>query len=194
MQINQKKLESYLPLFFKYLNRFMVMMWKLGMGKLINCWPSVIGRIMVISHSGRSSGKDYLTPVNYCERDGDIYCTSAYGGGSDWFLNVVANPQIEIWLPDGWYAGNAEIVGESAERVEMLRQVLIESGFAAPLFANIDPKTMGEEEFKEATSDYRLLRIKRQSARTGADGPGSLAWLWPVITLVLLFKRRRRKK
>ena len=194
MQINQEKFESYLPLFFKYLNRFMVTMWKLGMGKLINCWPSVIGRIMVISHHGRSSGKTYLTPVNYCERDEYIFCTSAFGGGSDWFLNVVANPQIEIWLPDGWYAGTAEIVDDADVRTEMLRQVLIESGFAAPFFANIDPKTMGEEEFKEATSDYRLLRITRQSARTGADGPGSLAWLWPLIAVVLLFKRRRRKK
>lgn len=194
MHINQEKYEKFLPLFFKYFNHGMVMLWKLGLGKLINCWPSVIGRIMVISHHGRGSGRPYLTPVNYCTQGEYVYCTSAFGGGSDWFLNVLSNPQIEIWLPGGWFSGKAEIVDEPLERAELLRKVLIESGFAAHFFVGIDPKTIGEEQFNKVTSTYKLLRITRQSACTGADGPGSLAWLWPLITIMLLFRRRRKRK
>lgn len=194
MQISREKLESYLPIFFKNFNRFIVLMWKLGLGKLINCWPAVIGRIMVIGHQGRGSGSAYLTPVNYCPHGDYVYCTAAFGEGSDWFLNVVANPQVEIWLPDGWYAAKAELVEDPQERLEMLRKVLIASGFSAPLFAGINPQTIGDEEFKEMTGDYRLLRISRQSPRTGSDGPGSLAWLWPFVVLVLLFRRGRKKR
>ena len=188
------KPDQYLPVFYKYFNRGMVLMWKLGMGKLINCWPSVIGRIMVIGHSGRDTGSAYQTPVNYYPEGDFLYCTSAYGGASDWYLNVIANPQVEVWLPDGWYTGEAELMDKSPQRSEMLRKVLVASAFAAPLFTGIDPKTANEGQFEEATAEYRLLRIKRQSPRTGANGPGSLAWLWPLITLLLLFRRRRKRQ
>ncbi len=171
----------------------MVLGWKMGLGKLINCWPAVIGRIMVISHKGRDTGSDYQTPVNYYPEGEFLYCTSAFGTDSDWYLNIIANPQVEVWLPDGWFTGEAEILDDSPVRREMLRNVLIASAFAAPLFAGIDPKGASEEEFDKVTADYRLLRIKRQSPRTGANGPGSLAWLWPLITLALLLKRRKRK-
>jgi len=192
MQMNQQYLEKYLPIAFRQFNRCMVYMWKLGLGKLINCWPPVFGRVMVISHRGRGTGNLYQTPVNYTEDGEYIYCTSAFGGETDWFLNILANPQVEIWLPDGWYTGVAEVVEESEGRNTMLRQVLIAGGFATPLFAGFQPKTMDEEQFDQLTADYRLLRIQRQSPRTGADGPGSLAWLWPIILGIVLLRKRRK--
>ena len=48
--------------------------------------------------------------MNYASVDGDIYCTAAFGKGADWYLNIVANPQVEVWLPDGRWAGIAEDV------------------------------------------------------------------------------------
>ncbi len=189
-----KDFEQYLPYFFKYFNRVMVLGWKLGLGKLVNCWPGGFGRIMVISHKGRDTGSDYQTPVNYYPDGEYIYCTAAFGSDSDWYMNVIANPQVEVWLPDGWYTGEAEILDKSPLREEMLRKVLIASAFAAPLFAGFDPKEISAEEFAKATTDYRLLRIKRQTPRTGANGPGSLAWLWPLFMILFLFRRCRRKK
>jgi deazaflavin-dependent oxidoreductase (nitroreductase family) len=194
MELDQQKIDKYLPAIFKRFNRLMVLMWKLGMGKLINCYPPFFGRIMVISHQGRGTGSPYQTPVNYFPQGEYIYCTSAFGGQSDWYLNVIANPQVEIWLPDGWFTGKAELVENSEERSQMLRKVLIASGFAAPLFAGVDPKEIDEETFVEMTADYRLLRIQRQSPRTGDNGPGSLAWLWPILTFLLLCRRRRKRK
>jgi deazaflavin-dependent oxidoreductase (nitroreductase family) len=193
MDKNELSFEQYMPLFFKYFNRGMVLMWKLGMGKLVNCWPSGIGRIMMIGHTGRTSGSLYRTPVNYYPEGEYLYCTSEFGESSDWYLNVISNPQVEIWLPDGWYAGEAEIMDKSPQRIEILRKVLIASAFAAPLFAGIHPTEISDEELEEVTADYRLLRIRRQSPRTGADGPGSLAWIWPLITLALLFRRRKKR-
>src|SRR6266508_6547003 len=42
-------------------------------GKMINIWPAGFGRIMVIKHRGRKSGKECLTPVNYAIIDGEIF-------------------------------------------------------------------------------------------------------------------------
>src|SRR5574339_153916 len=108
-------------------NRFMVLMWKLGLGKSINIWPAGFGRIMVIKHRGRRSGREYLTPVNYAIVDGEIYCTAGFGSISDWYRNMLAYPKVELWLPEGkkWYC--AEDISASSQRLFLLRQVMIAS-------------------------------------------------------------------
>ena len=179
---------------FKQFNHFMLLMWRLGLGKWINCWPEVGGQILVVTHIGRKTGLKRRTPVNYALVDGEIYCTAGFGHVSDWYRNIKANPQVEVWLPDSWWAGVAEEVTDTEKRLPLLRQVLIASGFAASTFGGIEPKTVTDTELEAATTDYRLIHIRRTEARTGPDGPGDLAWIWPVatiISLLLLFRRKR---
>lgn len=174
-----------LPQHFKQFNKFVLMLWRLGLGKWVNGVPSLGGRILVITHTGRKSGKIYRTPVNYAEIDGDVYCLAGMGSQADWYLNVKANPAVEIWLPNGWWAGAAEELTEKRVRLPLMRQVLINSGKAAPAYG-IFPETMTDEELEQAVGDARLFRIRKTEARTGDDGPGDLAWVWPLTTLLLL--------
>lgn len=178
---------------FKALNRFMLVLWRLGLGRMINVWPDVIGRVMVIGHTGRRSGRRRWTPVNYEIVDGDILCTAGFGATSDWYRNVMADPQVEVWLPDGWWAGVAEDISDSPERLPLLRKVLIASGFAAPLFG-VQPRTIDDEPLAQVTASYRLLRIRRAEARTGSGGPGDLAWVWPLAVLLLLIMPKGRPR
>jgi hypothetical protein len=192
MKVKSVDLKKYVPDFLKSYNQFVVLTWKLGLGKLFNSLPSLFGRTMVIGRQERGSNGSRFMPVTYFTQDDSIYCTMLFNQDTNWYLNVVANPQVEIWLPDGWYAGSAEVV-EGEERSELLRKLLVSSGRITPLVLGIDPLTAEEDVFDEVTASYRLLRISRQSPRTGADGPGSLAWLWPLAFLLLLFGRKNRK-
>jgi len=179
---------------FKQFNRFMLLMWRLGLGPWVNAWPEVGGRIMVITHTGRKTGVRRRTPVNYTIAEGEIYCTAGFGSLSDWYRNIMADPQVEMWLPDGWWAGLAEEVTDAEMRIPLLRQVLIDSGFAARA-AGIDPVGMTNAELEAATESYRLIHIRRAEARTGPGGPGELSWVWPLATMMLLplvLLRRRR--
>jgi deazaflavin-dependent oxidoreductase (nitroreductase family) len=189
------RLEEQLRQGFKYLNRFMLLMWRLGLGQWLNVWPAGLGRYMVITHTGRKSGLKWRTPVNYALIDDEVYCTAGFGSVSDWYRNIIANPQVEVWLPDGWWAGIAEEVTHPEARLPLLRQVLIGSGFAA-YAAGLDPKQMTDEELDAETKDYRVIHIRRVAARTGRDGPGDLAWVWPALVfalLPLLFRRNRKR-
>ncbi len=180
---------------FKYFNHFMVMMWRLGLGSWINIWPAVGGRIMVISHTGRKTGRKRLTPVNYAMVDGEIFCTAGFGKTSDWYQNILENPEVEVWLPDGWWAGTAKDVTGAENHTERMRQVLVGSGIVAPL-VGIDPHTLTDEQLEAVTAGYRLIRLQRTEARTGTDGPADLAWVWPLTVMVLLpylILRRRPK-
>lgn len=146
--------------FFHSMNRFMVWMWKIGWGRYINFWPAVVGRIMVIKHRGRRSGKEYLTPVNYAPVDSEIYCTAGFGSISDWYRNMLANPQVELWLPEGKRAACAEDISDSPRRLFLLRQVLIASGFAASTFGGLNPRKVNDEELDKTTKEYRLVHFK----------------------------------
>ncbi len=170
---------------FKRFNPFMVYHFRLGLGVWVNAWPSVGGRIMVLTHTGRKTGLRRRTPVNYAEIDGDVYCTAGFGGSSDWYRNLRADPNVEIWLPNGWWAGVAEDVTDAPNHLVIMRQVLIASGFAATL-AGMDARHIGDADLAAATEGYRLVRIHRTEPRTGLGGPGDLAWVWPMATILLL--------
>lgn len=188
--MNEKQLQQT----FKQFNKFMLLMWRLGLGQWINAWPEGIGRIMVITHTGRKSGLPRQTPVNYAIVDGEVYCTAGFGKTSDWFCNLKANPEVEIWLPDGWWAGVAEEVTDPTRRQQLLRAVVQNSGFAASVFGGFDPKTISDEELAKATAEYCVFHIRRTAARTGPGGPGELSWVWPLATFLLLPLALGKKK
>lgn len=191
----EQSLEALLPQMFKYFNRFMILMWRMGLGSVLNAMPPEFGRYIVLIHTGRKSGLKRQTPVNYAEVDGDIYITAGFGAGSQWYQNMMAKPQIEIWMSSGWYQAEAEDVTENADSLRLMREVLIGSGFAATVLAQIDPRTVSDEKLQELTADYRLMRIRRGALLHGAGGPGDLTWVWgvfAVLVLVGVFKPKRK--
>jgi deazaflavin-dependent oxidoreductase (nitroreductase family) len=180
--------------FKKYLNPFMLTMWRLGMGKWFKVCPEISGNVMVLTHIGRKTGIKRYQPLNFAIVDDDIYCVAAFGGISDWYRNIRANPNVEVWLPNGWWAGVAEDFNDTPARTQLLRQVLIGSGFAAYV-AGLNPRKMTDEEIDVESKKYRLLRIQRSAPHTGPGGPGDLEWVWHLAAIILLglvlFRRRR---
>jgi deazaflavin-dependent oxidoreductase (nitroreductase family) len=144
--------------FFHGMNHFMVFLWKIGLGRAMNCWPAGFGRIMVIRHFGRRSGKEYLTPVNYAPIGSEIYCTAGFGPGTDWYRNILARGSAELWLPQGHRRARACDVSDSPDRARILRAVTIASGFAGPLLG-VDQKKLTDEQLVKAARDYRLVEF-----------------------------------
>ena len=187
-------LEAKLRKIFRSFNKFMLALWRLGLGGFGN--PTKFGgAVMVIKHKGRKTGLTRYAPVNFAVIDGDVYCMAGFGVKTHWYLNILADPEVELWLPDSRWAGIAEDISETENREEILRKVLIASGFAGPLFG-ANPRRMTDEQFGDLLETYRLVRIQRIAPVTGPGGPGDLAWLWPVATFVLLgllLRLRRRR-
>jgi len=143
---------------FHAMNPIIVFMLRIGLGWTMNIMPSVSGRIMVIKHRGRKSGKEYLTPVNYAVVDGEAYCTAGFGSSCDWFRNIMANPEVQLWLSEGKRKARAEDVSDSPRRVFLMRQVIIGAGFAGPLFG-VNQKKLSDEQLDKVSKDYRLLHF-----------------------------------
>lgn len=170
---------------FRYLNRFMVLMWRLDMLRWFTVAPRYTGQIMILQHTGRKSGLRRRTPLNFAVVDGELYCTSGFGAASHWYGNIMANPNVEVWLPDGRWRGTAEDISQQSNALDLLRAVLIGSGFAA-FAAGINPYRISDDDLREQTRGYHLIHITRTQPVTGSDGPGDLSWVWQAATVVLL--------
>jgi deazaflavin-dependent oxidoreductase (nitroreductase family) len=174
---------------FRHFNCFMLLMWRLGLGHFINFWPEGVGRIMVIQHIGRKTGKTRQTPVNYAEMGGEVYCTAGFGAVTHWYRNLLAQPQVEIWLPNGRFHAHTQDITDQPDTLPILRQVLINSGFAATA-VGLHPRNMSDVELAAATASYRLIRFTKTQP---AAGKADLLWVWPVLVSLLLgiawFKR-----
>ncbi len=195
--------ESRLRAAFRLLNRNMLALWRLGLGwQMAN---PMSGYIMVLATTGRRSGERRLVPLNFAEDDGSIYCLAGFGRTTHWLLNLETDPECEVWLPDGRrLRGHGVLVGTEARRIELVREVLIRSGFAAKLAEpGIDPSTAASDVIADLGPQpgrrYEIVEIELGDAVTGPGGPGDRAWVWPVIGLTglvgwLLFRYRRRSR
>ena len=96
--------ESRLRRAFKALNRFMLLLWRLGLARFGN--PSRYGgAIMVIKHRGHKTGLTRFAPVNYAELGENVYCTAGFGTSTHWYRNLMAEPEVELWLPESRWRG-----------------------------------------------------------------------------------------
>lgn len=179
---------------FRQMNRGMVLLWRLGLGRSAEVWPQGFGRLLVIEHNGRRSGSRYLTPVNYTTVRDDLYCVAAFGERTDWYRNLLANPNTAVWLPNGRWEASVADVSDDPHRIDLMRRVLIDSGFAAHLFG-LHPHRVSDEDLAEETATYRLVRIRPLQRRAAPNGPGDLTWIWvPVGAAIAAGVLRRRSK
>ena len=69
----------------------------------------VYGRlVLLLTTTGRVSGLERVTPLQYEEIDGAIYVASARGVKADWYRNIVVDPHVTVQLKGRQFAGLAE--------------------------------------------------------------------------------------
>jgi deazaflavin-dependent oxidoreductase (nitroreductase family) len=165
--------------FFKIFNTFlMVPLFRLGLGIFIG--NPMTGYIMVLKTTGWKTGKVRYVPVNYAIKDGCIYCMAGSGKKSHWYRNLQAHPNIEVIMPRGPLAGEAEDATDSEDATYIFRQLLKNSGFAGFL-AGFNPYSLSDAELHEKTRGYPLIRIRPTGVGSGAADAGG--WLW-ILSLV----------
>ena len=90
--------------------------------------------LLLLTTRGRRSGSEYTTPVAYT-RDGDRLLVYASQGGSpehpDWYLNLVANPQVIVEVGRERYEALATPLGDQERDREFAEQVKRSPQFGA---------------------------------------------------------------
>lgn len=116
---------------------------------------------MLITFTGRKSGRAYTTPVSYV-RDGDrvrLFTTAP------WLRNLIANPSVILLLQRREYRGSAEVVVDDAGRTrEALRDFLQRVPRDDPYFNHgLDGEIDGTQTFDGKTLPVVLIEIRLAS-------------------------------
>lgn len=151
-------------LFFRLLNTFFVLpAFRIGLGRIVS--NPVTGRIMVLILKGRRTGRTRYTPVGYAIMKGRIYC---YRGGRSrgaWYLNLLAEPRIEVMLPEGRIRGHAEVVTDEDEKFTALRQILKNGGLSG-FVHGFNPWSVEEGVLRERLRELEVVRITPEVSST----------------------------
>lgn len=82
---------------------------------------SFIGRIiLLLTTTGRKSGKKRVTPLQYELIGSDYYLGAARGLQADWVRNIQSDPHVDIRVGGSYIQGIAEIVTDTSRFADFL--------------------------------------------------------------------------
>ena len=81
----------------------------------------IVGKIvLLLTTTGRKSGKLRVTPLQYEEIDGAYYLGAARGLQADWVCNIQANPKVDVQVKARHFQGIAEVVTNPGQIADFL--------------------------------------------------------------------------
>ena len=78
------------------------------------------GLVLVLTTTGRKTGRPHVTPLQYEAIDGVLYVASARGRQADWFRNVEANPRVKVEAKGGSFTALSQTITDPERIADFL--------------------------------------------------------------------------
>lgn len=164
---------------FRVLNRiYVIPAIKAGLGPL-HANP-LTGSWMLLRTTGRRTGQSREVALGYAILDGAVYCSAGFGSRTQWYLNLLADPRVEVVLPGGAFAGVAVAVTDPVELDRAWRALIRALGVLGRAF--VCAPDAAPDELLVKTANLPLIRIRPVGLAGGPADPGG--WLWVMLTVV----------
>jgi deazaflavin-dependent oxidoreductase (nitroreductase family) len=170
-------LVPYPKLLLRFAGKLPLFGYQFGLGGLLN-----LGSIMVLTTRGRRTGLARHVPVEYRRHGSKIYIVSVWGPRTDWYQNLLANPQATIQLGHNAYGVTASVVEDAAEalRVLYLFRRFAPARYDA-LLGRIIESEVNTRTLPNVSSQFTIMRLDI----TGTPGlpiVANVGW-WPLVVL-----------
>jgi deazaflavin-dependent oxidoreductase (nitroreductase family) len=76
--------------------------------------------VLLLTTTGRKSGRDHLTPLQYEQVEDAYYVGSARGQSADWIKNIHANPIVKIEIEGVSCTAHAEVITDGEKIADFL--------------------------------------------------------------------------
>jgi deazaflavin-dependent oxidoreductase (nitroreductase family) len=165
--------------FIRKLYRTPILLYRLGLGKVIGKY------IMIISTIGRKSGKVRRTPIEFYQRDDLIYAISGFEKDPDWYRNLLAHPYVTLQNNQGThrvFARRPESESEWQGALEYLTESPV-SNLSIPEVIN----NMDDPEVQEQIRKWPVVLFEPTDEPCPEPLEIDLLWAWPLILLFLAF-------
>lgn len=154
--------------------KFPILLWRLGLG-------SISGRLfMIMTTTGRKSGKPRRTAIEYHEINGKNYVLAAWPK-SDWYQNLLADPRVTIQTA----RGSQSCVARRLTDDEELGRVFdfVEKNPLMRYFWEMLGFNLTREEFLAQKDRFYLIVFEPTDQPTPPPLEADLKWVWAVIGL-----------
>jgi deazaflavin-dependent oxidoreductase (nitroreductase family) len=126
------------------------------------------GSTLLITYTGRKSGKQYTLPVSYIRKDNTLTCITSRS--RIWWRNLRGEATVELLLQRQVHKAVGEVLEDPEEVVEGLRAYLLQAPHLARFF-----KIAFDEEGKPDQRDLEreaedLVLVKLHLSHAGASG------------------------
>jgi deazaflavin-dependent oxidoreductase (nitroreductase family) len=85
--------------------------------------PLMSGRVMLLSFTGRKTGRSYTTPVSYV-REGNSLLVP---GGGAWWRNLEAGPPVRVHVRGVWRGVTSKVIKEPTVLADTMQRMLAEN-------------------------------------------------------------------
>jgi deazaflavin-dependent oxidoreductase (nitroreductase family) len=149
----------------------------LGLGAWLG--TPVGGYMLLLRVRGRKTGLIREIPLSYLVAEGSAWVMAGFGPGTEWFRNLKADPEVEVWLPGRVYRCRAEEVRDPAVRARILPTLTRAAGVPGAMIG-CNPWAASDARIVELLAWVPLIRLAPVSGpiAAGPDDPGGRAWLW----------------
>ncbi len=134
---------------------------RIGLGRFIA--NRFTGRLMLLRTRGRTTGRIREAPLGYVLRDGAVWCVAGYGRATPWYRNLLADPSVEVVLPDGTFRGAATAVEDPVAWAPAFRDLIRRFGLIGRLVVGrVDG--LSDEELVQRYAALPIVRIDPSAA------------------------------
>lgn len=162
----------------KLLFKTPILLYRLGLGVLV-------GRLfMVLTTSGRKSGKPRRTAIEFHEFEGKPTVMSGWGERTDWYRNLQANPlaTVQTWR------GAASVRARRIDSDEELRRAFdwAQSNPTMRRMMKLAGFEMTAEQFLAERERFTLVTFEPTDEPTPPALKADLWWVWVVVSAAIL--------
>jgi deazaflavin-dependent oxidoreductase (nitroreductase family) len=161
-----------------WLYRAPLFLWRLGLG------PVVGPGLLLLTTTGRRSGRPRRAVLEYRRLDGRIFLYSGYGPHADWWRNIEADPRVTIQVGRDTLAMTARRVTVPDELATTLRRYLLAYPAVAQLYLDWAGIRTFPDDVLAHPERFYLLTFEPTTAPTPPPQQVDLAWVWPVAALL----------
>ena len=140
----------------RLLVRTPVLLYRVGLGGLLG------GNTLLLTTTGRSSGRPRVVPLDYREEGGTFYLIPEQGTHSTWYRNVVAHPEVEMQVGRRRLAGTATPVADPQEKARVLRLFAERSAHLAERYYGI-PRNASDEDLLALAPQRAVVAVRPRS-------------------------------
>ena len=132
-----------------------ILAYKIGLGPLIGRF------VLLLTTTGRKTGLQRVTPLQYEVIDGVFHIGAVFGMKTDWVRNIQADPRVQIRVKNDTFHGRAEICANPEEIANFIQYRLNKHPRIIGLIMKLDGFTSrpSREELIEYSKSLALVRI-----------------------------------